>query len=303
VAQITQYYGIDGPVEFADIDVSVDNRKFLDPHAIRLAQSPQPFVAAANRATSSFFSHVSHCAMSGDAKLRAQGLEMLQHFEEPWETRLGLASEGFRGHGGARDVGSWIWNALTSDVEALLRIGLLQQIEDLPLFVGGVDRDITSDITTRIVFDQLAAFTADMLLKHPEIVNGKHQTRRFSRQVWDSDNLSWHKRTMELPLAEGKPLLLVPSGWVRPTLLMSAGRYYETSVLTWAQLEQAVTSRDGKLLTTPKDVLRKQTGLIRGRSTNLRLTLRADANGEDLLQTFRQFVDSRHVADTSRTAA
>ena len=35
-------------------------------------------------------------------------------------------------------------------------------------------------------------------------------------------------RRVSLPVADGKTLLLVPTGWARPTLLMSAGRYYGT---------------------------------------------------------------------------
>ena len=56
---------------------------------------------------------------------------------------------------------------------------------------------------------------------------------------------------------------------------MSAGRFYDTSVLSYAQLEQAVLSRDGKLLKTPKDLLKTQRALARGRATNLAVTRRA----------------------------
>ena len=52
------------------------------------------------------------------------------------------------GHDRAHEVGTWIWDSLTTDVEALVRVGVLRHLEYLPLFVQGVDRDITSDITT-----------------------------------------------------------------------------------------------------------------------------------------------------------
>ncbi|NKT56398.1 hypothetical protein GS896_27955 [Rhodococcus hoagii] len=45
-------------------------------------------------------------------------------------------------------------------------------------------------------------------------------------------------KSFELPVVDGKPLLLVPSSWARPSLLMSATRYYETKVLDYAQLER-----------------------------------------------------------------
>ncbi|NKT56397.1 hypothetical protein GS896_27950 [Rhodococcus hoagii] len=74
-----------------------------------------------------------------------------------------LAKSGFSGHGGAEDVGSWIWQALNNDIYALIAVGKLKQIEDLPLFIEGIDKDITSDITTRIIFEALADFTAHMI--------------------------------------------------------------------------------------------------------------------------------------------
>ncbi|MBN9612437.1 MAG: hypothetical protein J0H64_03040, partial [Actinobacteria bacterium] len=178
-------------------------------------------------------------------------------------------------------------------VEALVRIGLLKQIEDLPLFVDGVDRDITSDITTRIIFEALVKFTAQMLVQYPEFTSEEHQVGRFTKQIWSTDALDWVDVEVTLPIADGKALLLVPTGWARPTLLMSAGRYYETSVLTFAQLEQAVVGSDGKLIKTPKDQLKKQAGLGRGRSTNLAVTMRAFEKGEDLLAAFKTFVLGR----------
>ena len=290
---ITAHYGIVGTVPFLDIDVRVDNKMFVDPHAIRLQDPHAPYVAQANHATETFFLEVAKSALSRD---HSRGLYLLQHFEEPWETRLGLARQGFRGHGGADDVGTWIWESLINDLEALLRIGLLRQIEDLPMFVNGIDRDITSDITTRIIFSALADFTAEIVHRYPEFSSGAHRLEAFQRQVWDPIGLAWTYKQVMLPVAAGKPLLLIPRDWARPTLLMSAGRYYETSVLGFAQLEQAVVLNSGKLLKISKDDLKLQAALGRGRVTNLRVTQRAQDNEEDLISQFKAFVDSRYTA-------
>lgn len=234
MALITDHYGIACPAKFLDVDIDSDNRMFVDPHAIRLHRTPEPFATRANHCTETFFREVTRCALSSSAADRRRGLELLQRFVEPWETRLGLATNSFSGHGGAEDVGAWIWNTLNTDVEALLRVGILQQIEDLPLFVEGVDRDITSDITTRIIFEPLAEFTADMVDQYPQFRAPGHRIGTFHRQVWDPHARSWTSKALQLPVAGGKPLLLVPRPWTRSTLLMSAGRYYETSVLTYA---------------------------------------------------------------------
>lgn len=220
MALITTHYGISGPVPFLDVEVSADNRMFLDPHAIRLCHGVDPFAASANHCTATFFDEVTACVGATSASVCQRGLELLQRFEEPWETRLGMAAQGFYGHGGAEDVGAWIWAALNTDLEALVRIGLLRWIEDLPLFIEGIDRDITSDITTRIVFEPLADFTADMMVRYPQFKAGPHRVGVFSRQVWDSNRREWTQKDITLPIAAGKPLLLVPRYWARPTLLM-----------------------------------------------------------------------------------
>lgn len=179
-------------------------------------------------------------------------------------------------------------------MEALLRIGVLHQIEDMPLFVEGIDRDITSDVSTRIVFEALAQFTTQVIADFPQFHSTGHSIGAFERHVWNVPSLEWTVKKMELPSVAGKPLLLVPRDWARPTLLMSAGRFYETSVLSYAQIEQAVL-RKGKLLKTSKDVLMRRSDLARGRTTNLTVTRRAHDHNDDLLSDFKVFVDSRYA--------
>lgn len=290
MASIKEYYGIRGPVPFEDVDVTRDNRRYLDPHLIRLRAAPTPFAPQAVHCLDTYFDTIAIAAMSSSLTKRAAALDILQRFTEPWETRLGMAEEGFSGHGGAEDIGACIWDAITTDIRALLEVGILKHLEHLPLFVKGVDRDITSDITTRIVFGPLADFTTHALTIYPEFTTPPHVTEVFVRQVWDPINCAWSTRKVRLPIAHGKPLLLVPAGWVRHNLLMAPTRFYETSLLSYAQDEQSVVLSNGKVAKTPKDRLKKQPGLKRGRETHLEVTSRARVAGDDLVDIFRAFV-------------
>lgn len=290
MAPITTHYGISGTVPFLDVNVETDNRWFLDPRAIRLHGDHDSTSDLANRCTESFFDEVLDCLVRGRSH---RGLRLLQQFSEPRETRLGMSVGGFNGHGGSDDVGSWIWDALAGDVHALWSVGILKQIEDLPLFIKGVDKDITSDITTRIVYQALTEFTARMVSKYPEFTAAHHTVGKYRRQYWNVDTRNWDSKVFTLPIADGNPLILVPRTWARKTLLMSATRYYETKVLDYAQLERAVRLRSGKLVKTPKDRLHREPGLGRGRVTNLDVTRRAHAQGEDLINKFKRFVDMR----------
>lgn len=290
---ISNHYGIAGPVPFVDVEIGADNRLYVDPHAIRLHRHPEPFATDALKCIDTFFHEVTNSIIVDTPASRAHGRALLQQFAEPWETRLGMAEAGFHGHGGAETVGTWIWDVLTGDAEAVVRIGVLRHVEDLPLFVEGVDRDITSDITTRITFSSLADFTESMLHAYPQFHSGGHQTGTYTKQIWDPSSRAWGTRSVTLPVADGKPLLLVPHSWARRALLMSARRFYGTTVLSFAQLEQAVVDSNGKLLMSSKKALRTRPDLREGRETNLRVTLRAIENEQDLLEAFKAFVASK----------
>lgn len=290
--RITEHYEISGTVPFLDVDVHDDNRLFVDPRAIRLsARRRDSFADSAVECMDSFTGVVFHLVTTENAPA---GLRLLKNFREPWETRLGMSQTGFHGHGGAEDIGARIWDALTADLEALVRVGVLQHLEDLALFVDGIDRDISSDITTRVVFGPLADFTAEVLRQYPQFTAGRHRTGVVDRQVWNPTTENWSSREMELPLVDGRPLVLVPRDWPRASLLMSARRYYETAVLDQVQLDHLVATAQGEILKTPKAVLKQDRRYRPSRETNRRVTVRAHDERRDLLRQFRAFVDARY---------
>ncbi|MEI5585411.1 MULTISPECIES: hypothetical protein [unclassified Agromyces] len=304
MASIKNHFGITGAVPFIDVDVDADNRLYIDPRAVRLRRSPQRYADQAVRCADTFLTTVTDCVFDGSPGALGRGRELLERFVEPWETRLGMSDEGFHGRGGASVVGGWIWEAFVGDLEALVRLGILHQLEDLPVFVGGIDKDITSDIATRIYFEPLGRFTEQMIADYPEFAADGKEVRTYRKPVWNPDSCEWDEAEFTLPVVKGEPLLLVPVGWARPTLLMSAGRYYDTVVLSYAQMEQAILMSDGKVWNARKADLRKQRDLQPGRTTSLRVTLRAIASREDLLRVFKAFVDERYDGgDSSDQAA
>jgi hypothetical protein len=293
---ISEYYEFENaPVEFLDVDVADDNRLFLDPHALRIERGPSPFAREAKERLDSFFDEIVTCVLSPRTEDQDRGLDLLQHFEEPKETRLGLSRSGIDGHGGAGEVGKWIWHALATDARALIDVGVFKLVEHIPLFVDGVDRDITSDITTRIVFEPLARFTQAMVRKYPEFSQNGHRLSTYVRPVWNIRAAKWAEKSLELPEAEDKALLLVPRYWAQHRLLMSHGRYYDTALLSWVQEQLAVVDkRTGRLRKDPKWSLKRKRKYKRGRGTILRVTGEANKADEDLVDRFRAFVDHKY---------
>lgn len=292
---LSKYYGLKPPFEFLNVDVVDDNRLFLDPHALRIEKGPSPFGREARKSMDSFFDEIVKCVLSRRSAERLRGLELVQHFNEPKETRLGLSRSGINGHGGAEEVGEWIWDALSTDARALIDVGVFKLVEHIPIFVDGIDRDITSDLTTRIVFEPLAKFTQAMVKKYPEFTSGSHRTEVFVRPVWSIRKKTWVEKPLDLPVAAEKPLLLVPKHWVRHRLLMSHGRYYDTSLLSWVQEQLAtVNKQTGKLVKDPKRSLKRKRKYKRGRGTILQVTEEAKEGDADLVDQFRAFVDRKY---------
>lgn len=293
MATVTTHFAIPGPVPFVDVELSRDNEQFIDLHRIRLIAEGSAHAASALACVDTFLTTVSTAAMSSDPHLEEEARALLQQFSEPRETRLGLARKGFNGHGGADDIGARIWRSLTTDLPALLHVGVLKYLEELPLFIEGIDRDLTSDITTRIIFGPLADFTAEMLARYPQFSAGGHSTVTIDRQVWDPTACTWATRRVTLPVADGDPVLLIPRRWVSKHLLVSSGRFHGTTLLSYVQEEQASISPDGEVVIPSKESLRRRAELRRGRRTNIEVTLRAHEAGADLLRLFRHFVADR----------
>lgn len=296
MASITQHYGITSPVPFVDVEVTSDNLWFVDPRRIRVAQGPEPFRGEALQCLDTLFQVTRTGVLAEDPTVRNTARTNLHVFNEPWETRLGMSDSGFQGHGAAHDLGEDIWNVLTTDLEMFLDVGILQHLEHLPIYIQGIDRDITSDITTRIVYAALANFTAAMLAKHPQFTESGHATVTVNKQVWDASASEWAERQVTLPVADGKHLLLVPKSWVGRYLLMHTERFYKTTLLSYVQELEAVVGSDGKVYKTPKDTLKKRQTLARGTDTLLKITKHAHANGVDLVAVFENFVKSHKNA-------
>lgn len=290
---ISELYGIEGPLPFIDVHIDHDNRLFVDPHAIRLLKTPLPFAQLAIESIDSFCEELLYAARAGTSESRRIGLQLLRGFPEPWETRLGMSSNGFYGHGGAAQVGSWIWYTLERDVPALISICALSKLEELPLFVEGVGDDLTSDLTTRIIYGPLAVFTQRMLEEYPQFTSSGTSLERVRAVTWNATAREWTEEEFNLPSVDQKPLLLVPKGWARPRLLMTPERYHGTSILSYVQNVEALYDDRGKIVKTPKAKLRKRSDLKRVRPTNRLVTLGALERDVDLLRQFTGFVADR----------
>lgn len=296
MASICTYYNITptSPTLFADLDVHTDTPQFLDPYAIRLLGAPTPHAAKAINCLDTFLEELVLTALSSDPAVQARGAA-LPVFPEPRQTRLGLSARGINGHGGAEVIRRRIWDAMSTDLQPLLHVGILRHLEELGFYIKDVGNDVTSDITTRIIFQALVDFTQDMLALYPEFTANGHKTVQVPCRMWNDLTRQWETKIVTLPEANGDPLLLVPARWVTRNPLMRYARFFEVTMRGYVQDLHTQYTPEGRALKTPKHLLVPRGLMSREKIQALRKTLEAYERGRDLLAEHRRFVTAKGV--------
>jgi|SRR5690625_3004945 len=295
--RITNLFKIADLVPFVDIDPTIDTRLFADAHRIRLqASTGYLYTRSALDELDSFSGFIAQRVMAGDLKA---AFEVLKQCGEPNETRLGMSSGKIRGRGAADELAQRITDAMADSPEALLELGLFSRLENLPLYVEGIDSDITSDVTTRVIFGTLIDFTLEMVFKYPQL---GQNVRQGIFQVWDSQSSTWQKRTASLPFLGDSHLVLVPSEWVGKGLLISSDRYYGKTVLDWVQAKHTTVMSDGRVNRPPKWQLQERKDYKHSRMFNLQQTLEAAEVDINLIDRFMDYVAEYYWLKQDRAA-
>ncbi len=139
-------------IDFVDIDVANDTPLFIDPHF--LGSRGDAWSQDATSSIRSFFRHFLTLVRSDN---HALALELFLSLHEPNETRLGLSKGRSQGRGVGNEDALKIFNSLLTS--KAVQSGLVEDIEDCRLFIQGIDKDKTSDMTTNIVRRQLITYT------------------------------------------------------------------------------------------------------------------------------------------------
>lgn len=286
LATITNFFGITGDVPFVELDVDSDNRQFLDLSAVRRCPESS-WRETALREADGFLAQLAGFVLTGDRR----GITMLDACNEIWYTRLGLSQGSFTGGRGAATVrAEQMWEVLCKeDRRALLDLCIFKRLEHFPIFVDGVGGDVTSDVTTRVIFRALAEFTAAMMIQYPQL---RLDAAEVSVDLWDAGTASWESRTFLLPTAGGKTLLLIPKGWTRSNLTISGDKFHSKTVLDRVQEATAVVSADGKVHKPRKRDLQRLPEYSYSRDANVRATLEAAKDRENLVEVHEEYVNS-----------
>lgn len=280
MVQVTSHFRISAPVDFVDVHVDGDRKLFLDPSAVR--NDPSPLGRAAYGTLVSFFTQVLTYRASGDAR----GRHLLDGLHEPNHTRLGYSAGQPAGSAFGEQLAENLWMELGRNPAA--RAAVLTRLEDLPLFLDKVSKDLISDLATRIVFDHLIDFTEGQMGKHSALHSGA-VTRDLP--VYDVSRNAWRNRTALIPYAGPLEMLLVPVRWVNFKLEMNQYAFYNRFSTEVIQEEQ--TRYVGRRRERPsKKTIKQDHPHVRPLNIDKAVEYKArDSDQRDLVGEYRGWVD------------
>lgn len=224
--EVSQY-----ELDFVDINVDHDLPLFLDSYFIRHFDTP--FGRESSRDINSFinfFFSLLKSDMSDDARY------LFSFLGEPNETCLGLSVGRPQGRGVGPEDTEKIFEAIIQS--SAFQEGVLEHLEDLRIFVPGIDKDKVSDMTTNLIRGQLIKYTQNQC----KLWGIPLQENVPSGFIWDRVKLEWSEFHTDMLLVKGKKILLVPKSIVTYSKEYSSQQYSQHFVLHFLQRENLRTN-------------------------------------------------------------
>jgi hypothetical protein len=220
-------------LDFVDIDLDTDIPLFIDPYIFSI--KTDSWSERCHAEIISFFQTAIDCVRHG---LDAHGRHLLDNLSEPNETHLGLSTGTPSGRGVSGKQAMDLYEQLKTSQAATS--GLLSELSECDLFVDGISSDKISDMTTNIIRRELIQYSQEQCKLHGIQLQGTVASGR----LWDSAAGRWEQSYVQLPVASGSKVLLVPKASVRWNITFDAYKYYNSFVLNFLQQEH-LDSRSG----------------------------------------------------------
>jgi len=221
--RVSEYYKLNKTqpsLSFLDVDILNDVKLFVNARAINNLNSE--FGDHCQDLLQDFFSELVGAIKSGDDD---RALTLLSHLKEPNETHLGLSKGRSEGRGLGPEKAKQIWRSFRAS--RAVKSGLLTDLEDTVLLIGGVSTDILSDIITNVIRGPLIGFTQTMCGEY-SIPMAQDVA---SSPVWNMNTKTWDMDYVALPAPKDDKLLLIPKSIVRLDMDYKVGMYYRHYVL------------------------------------------------------------------------
>ncbi len=228
VVRFSEFFGLtkgQAELDFVDIPVSTDLLLFCDPYSFVVERDPW-FIEANNHIVD-FFETVLGFVRSGD---RDAAMRLLAHVGEVNEIHLGFSKGPPRGSGIGSEKASDLYDKLKRS--KAVTTGRLRDLADCDLFVQGIGADNVSDMTASVIRSLLLDYTVGQCKQL-----GIPVRRVQGGFCWDARSKQWRNGYAELPIVNGKAIILLPKASVRYKLALDHQEFYNDFVLDYLRAE------------------------------------------------------------------
>lgn len=227
-------YNLPDTVNFLDVELTKDNRKWIDPMMIYMDKSDMG--VKCSQIILEYFSELLELAIAKDDE---KGYEYTKYFTEMNETRLGYSSNQPRGLSGGESLGMEIYNTIKNS--KAMNTEMIGDIFDASVVIQGLGVDKISDFISSIIFEELIKFTQDECIKN----NIPMEIVTIKKPYWSYDKQEWiYDVKVNLPYDEESqmPIVFVPKNFVEKKVIYSHQRFYTHGMIPYYGRE-AISNR------------------------------------------------------------
>lgn len=209
-------------LDFVDIDIDKDLPLFLDSYFIKKIKTP--FGEEATYDIKTFSDFFMQLLKSG---LKKEAEALFGFLGEPNETCLGLSRKKPRGRGIGTEDAKKIFNRIISSKA----LNVLDDLEDIRVFVSGIDKDKISDMVTNIIRGQLIRYTQNQC----HLWGIPLATNVPTGYTWNRKELVWEEYFDDMLIIRDQKILLVPKHIVSFSKEYTPQNYRQHFVLNFLQ--------------------------------------------------------------------
>jgi hypothetical protein len=218
-------------LDFIDIDVDEDIPLFIDPNNI--IKSNTPLIQKMSTKLESFFDRMVSFVKINKIQ---EAWDMFINLGEVNDIYLGLSKAKVRGNGIGNIYRKKLFDEIVSKIKKFPDIKF--ELQDIRVFVIGVDRDRISDMIANIIRDNLIEYTVQQC----ELNNIKLTKDVPSGIYWDNTKNKWIQEYKEMLIIDNKKVILVPKRIVTYTSWYTPQKYKQHFVLSYLQEENILNN-------------------------------------------------------------
>ena len=186
-------------LDFININLSVDNKIFVDP--LKLKKGDTEFQKVCYQKVDNFMRNLLNLVKEKDFK---QATEIIENLYERNEIKLGYSLENKFGKSFGKSSEKVLVKTLAKN--DMLLTGKVEDIFDCIIMLPNIGEDKVSDLITTIIFLDLVSYTQEQCKKW----NIPMKEQELEKPCWNSEREEWKKIKANLPIHKQKPIVFIP---------------------------------------------------------------------------------------------